>query len=308
MKVVMYHYVREYNSLYPYFRFLDFKNFQKQLDYFDSTFGFVSAQEWQNFLNHGEMPPEEGKVLLTFDDAMQCHHQYVYPELLKRGLWGMFFVPTQPYINGKLLEVHRVHLLCGAFDGQDLYNSLSKLISEEMIRDKKRKEFREKTYLTQDNYSGVSEFKRLLNYFIDYSYRESLIDAIAKKFKYEFCHSDFYIAGDDLKDMSNNKMIIGSHTVSHPVMSKISNYDQNIQITDSFNCLNKLGVMKTKSYCHPYGGFHSFNQDTLNILKKQNVEFAFNVESREIISDDIFSSKYFLPRFDCNEFAFGKAS
>ncbi len=308
MKAIMYHYVREYQSSHPNFRFLDFKNFKKQLDLFESNFGFVRYDEWKNFINNGEMPLQKGKVLLTFDDAMHCHYEYVYPELLKRGLWGMFFVPTQPYVQGKLLDVHKIHLLCGAFNGQDLLNSISELISEDMIQDQKVKEFRQNTYVSQDNYSGVVEFKRLLNYFIDYSYRESLIDMIAKKFNYEFSHSNFYIHEDDLMEMSTNQMIIGSHTVTHPVMSKISKKEQSIQIIDSFKCLSELGVLKTKVYCHPFGGFHSFNKATLNILKQQNVEFAFNVESREISPDDISSSRYYLPRFDCNEFEFGEAS
>ena len=36
--------------------------------------------------------------------------------------------------------------------------------------------------------------------------------------------------------------------------------------------------------------------------------FSFNVESREICDNDIAESIQFLPRYDCNEFPFGKAS
>ena len=54
--------------------------------------------------------------------------------------------------------------------------------------------------------------------------------------------------------------------------------------------------------------YKCFHEKTLEILKQQNVKFAFNVESREISSDDIFSSRYHLPRFDCNEFKYGQAS
>ena len=39
-----------------------------------------------------------------------------------------------------------------------------------MIPDKKRDEFRKLTYANQDNYQGVSEFKRILNYFISYEH------------------------------------------------------------------------------------------------------------------------------------------
>ena len=46
MKAIMYHYVREFNSKFPYFRYLDINNFEKQLDYFEQRYGFVSKEEW----------------------------------------------------------------------------------------------------------------------------------------------------------------------------------------------------------------------------------------------------------------------
>ena len=55
-------------------------------------------------------------------------------------------------------------------------------------------------------------------------------------------------------------------------------------------------------------GFHFFNDDTVSLLNSLGVDYSFNVESRDIESDDIIYSKQFLPRFDCNEFLFGKAS
>ena len=124
MKAIMYHYVRQFNPDLPNFRFLDVENFQKQLDFFQEQFGFVSKDEWLNVLKSKKLESAKGKVLLTFDDAMSCHYEYVYKVLKKRGLWGIFYVPTQPYQKGKVLDVHRIHLLCGAFDGSALLTTL----------------------------------------------------------------------------------------------------------------------------------------------------------------------------------------
>ncbi len=35
MKAVMYHYVQEYSSEYPNFKFLNFEDFKKQLSFFE---------------------------------------------------------------------------------------------------------------------------------------------------------------------------------------------------------------------------------------------------------------------------------
>lgn len=250
----------------------------------------------------------EGKVILTFDDAMSCHYDYVYKVLSRRNLWGIFYVPTQPYQKGKVLDVHRIHLLCGAYSGIELLSTLKAFLKDEMIPDEKREEFRKQTYTRQDNYEGISEFKRILNYFVSYDFREQLIDKVARELNYVFHTSEFYVPVEKLNAMQLSGNLIGSHTVSHPVMSKLTKREQNEEIENSFSFLDSNLQLNVKTYCHPYGGFHSFNDDTVNALAKNEVVFSFNVQSRDICDEDLTSAIHFLPRYDCNEFPYGKAS
>lgn len=308
MKAIMYHYVRQYNSRVPNFRFLDVDNFRKQLDFFGQTYGFVSFDEWCRYLSDGTMPSTDGKVLLTFDDALSCHFDYVFPELKRRNLWGVFYIPTSPYKDGRILDVHRIHLLCGAFSGCELLQYTMSLVSHDMIPAVKHEEFEKATYVNQRNDEGVSTFKRLLNYFVDYRYRRELIDAIGRKFEFDFNSPNFYMATDQLAQMAAGNMVIGSHTNSHPVMSRLSVAEQSAEIASSFDFLSSICSLPVRTYCHPYGGFHSFNQDTIRLLADFDVQFSFNVESREIQAADRPHSMQHLPRFDCNEFQFGAAS
>lgn len=308
MKAIMYHYVRSFDPSLPNFRFLDVENFEKQLDYFQDKFGFISKDEWFNALSEKRLGSAKGKVLLTFDDGMSCHYDYVYKVLTKRNLWGIFYVPTQPYQRDKVLDVHRIHLLCGAYSGIELLSTLKAFLKEEMIPDVKREDFRKQTYTRQDNYEWISEFKRILNYFVSYDFREHLIDKVAHELNYAFDTSKFYVPVEKLIEMQLSGNLIGSHTVSHPVMSKLNIREQNEEIEDSFSFLDSNLQLNVKTYCHPYGGFHSFNDETVNALAKNEVVFSFNVESRDICDEDLTASIQFLPRYDCNEFPFGKAS
>ena len=305
MKAIMYHYVREFNKDYPNFRFLHINDFKKQLDFFEKEYGFVSKNEWHSYIKGHGMKNGKGKIILTFDDAINDHYNYIFPELIKRDLWGIFYVTTQPYTVGTLLDVHKVHLLCGAFEAQKLLQYLLKLLTDEMILDSKREEFRNHTYTKQKNYTGVSEFKRILNYLISYNYKERVINEIASKFNYVFNDYNFYISHGNLVKMKQEGMMIGSHSVNHPVMSKLTRDEQSIQISESFKYLKKIGCLTHKTYCHPYGGFHSFNGNTIDLLSKANVAYSFSVESRDIEEDDISKSQHSLPRFDCNEFSHG---
>ena len=120
---------------------MDIGNFRKQLDFFKEEFGFLSKQDWDKFTNSGIMPENPSQIILTFDDAMSCHFDYVFPELINRNLWGIFYIPTGPYQSGQILDVHKIHLLCGAFDGTELHDLLLQRINKEMIPDTRRKEF-----------------------------------------------------------------------------------------------------------------------------------------------------------------------
>ena len=140
MKIIMYHYVREYNPQYPFFRFLDIKNFKNQLDFLENKYGFLKRDEWESYTLGAKNDKTKDKVVLTFDDAMMCNYQYVMPELKSRGIWGLFYIPTKPYKKNEMLDVHKIHLLCGAFDGKLLLNYLRSIISPKMLIDKEIKD------------------------------------------------------------------------------------------------------------------------------------------------------------------------
>tara|TARA_B110000879_G_C11142214_1_gene500848 strand:+ start:953 stop:1885 length:933 start_codon:yes stop_codon:yes gene_type:complete len=310
MKAIMYHYVREFSDSHPNFRYLDIENFSKQLDFFEKEYGFMEKKDWDDFVNRKveDINSFNGKIILTFDDAMKCHYEYVYPELEKRGLWGIFYVNSSPYKLNKILDVHRIHLLCGAFLGQDLYKTLLEVIEDKMVSSHMKEYFMNKIYISQNNDEGVSDFKSVLNYYMDDKFREYIIDRIADKFNYTFHNNDFYVSPEELSIMSKSGHVIGSHSVNHPVMSKLSKSNQTEEIQQSFGFLNEQNILTHKTFCHPYGGFHSFNNDTIDILRNEKVEYSFNVESRDIDQNDLIENPHCLPRYDCNEFMHGKTS
>lgn len=121
--------------------------------------------------------------------------------------------------------------------------------------------------------------------------------------------SNLYMSENELKEMHDNGMILGSHSVDHLVFSKLKESEQITQIKHSFDFLeNLLGKLSIKSFCYPYGGYHTFTDFTEKILTEHGCNFSFNVESRDITLNDIKSRPQALPRYDCNEFDFGRAS
>ncbi len=304
MKAIMYHYVRPYDSNYPYFKNLDLDDFKRQLDFFEKEFGFVRKEKFISSLNTGVIP--QG-VVLTFDDGLSCHYKHVLPELLKRNLWGIFYIPTQPYLENKFIDVHRIHLLLGKCNAKELFTFLNSLINEGMFDLEKIHDFENFTYSNQKNDNYTLLVKRILNYYISYQYREAVINQLMTKFIPTYNLRDFYLTTDEIKTMHNVGMIIGNHTVNHPVMSRLTIVEQEKQIVDSFNFLENITTESVhKTFCYPYGGFHSFTDDTEKLLEKNNCLYSFNVEQRDICSKDLLLRPQALPRYDCNQFKYGQ--
>ena len=80
----MYHYIRDEkeNSLKD-LKYLDYKKFKKQINFFIKNFTIVNYDEFKDvIINKKEFskPP----LILTFDDGYIDHYEYVYPYLLKK--------------------------------------------------------------------------------------------------------------------------------------------------------------------------------------------------------------------------------
>ncbi len=307
MKIIMYHYVQRYDQRYPFFRFLDEKNFLKQLNYFKKKFGFLSRLEWEIALHNSDVSNVSDKVILTFDDALYCHYDVVYPILRDLDLWGIFYIPTYPYIKKKMLDVHRIHLLCGAFKGTQLLNALRDMVPD-LINFEKPSIFEKLTYRGQKDLDGVTEFKRALNYYCSSSLRGRLLDKICKQLNFCVEPEKFYMSEANIKDIHAAGNIIGAHTVNHPVMSRLGLEHQKFEIRESFRFLRDIGVHNVKTYCHPYGETHDFDQTTLDILDAEGVDYSFSFEERDLKASDLKNNRQVLPRYDCNAFPHGRPS
>jgi len=306
MKAVMYHYVRNEEVTLPSFKFLHFEDFKKQLDYFSENFTILHPDVLKESILTGKQA--EG-IILTFDDGLKDHYDFVMPELLKRGLSAIFYVSTGLYENNKILGVHRLHLLLGRFGSEVILGALISLVKDDMLSHAHVEEFQTIPYALHNNDECTNVIKRMMNYFISYQYREQILDELMDQFfgGDKDLFDTFYLSKNEIKEMHDAGMIIGSHTKTHPVLSKLSEIEQKNEIQGSFNFLENICIkLPYKTFCYPYGGFHSFTMETEKILKDIECIFSFNVETRDISENDIKQRPQALPRYDCNYFPYGK--
>ena len=307
LKAVMYHYVRPDDPDFPHFKHLHVEDFSRQMDWFADNVGFADRDAFLAAFDGA--PPPEG-VVLTFDDGFRDHHEYVLPELARRGLWGIFYVPTAPLLHGGVLDVHRAHLLLGRFEAKEVAARLRQIVDEKMIDGDHRAEFQQSTYLWQQNPDDICYVKRMLNYFISYEYRHRILDELVDFFfgqEMQALGEKLYMSPQQLSDLVDAGMIVGSHSVSHRVMSRLPIDEQEREIGESFATLEELlGELTPRTFCYPYGGRHTFSGQTEALLTRHDVDFSFAVEPEDITLRHVRRRPQALPRYDCNMFPHGQ--
>jgi len=165
-------------------------------------------------------------------------------------------------------------------------------------------------YVRQDNEAAFTLFKKIVNYTLAPPWRTKVLDDLMAEYAAEeSLFESYYCRPAMLTEMQDQGMIIGSHSVTHPVLSRLSVAEQRREILDSFDFLEKAtGGLPVRTFCYPYGGRHSFTPDTEQLLAEAGCAFSFNVEPRNITAVDLADHPQALPRFDCNQFPPGEAS
>ncbi len=297
MMNVMYHYVRPSIEEYPFFNNLDLETFKRQLDFFQSKHGFLSKDGYMSAVKNNE---NIDGVVLTFDDGLKDHYRYVLPELEKRNLWGLFYISTGVYNKRELLGVHRVHFLKGKYGASRILQELKPLVKEYMLDDSRIEEFDRVIYQSSSYEKSEKQLMRLLNYHIKYEYRDTILGALMSKFFDEDALFDeVYLSEEEIIALKDNGNIIGSHTTSHKVLSRLSYSEQLREIKTSFDFLDGIVKQNYRSFCYPYGYPSSYNKDTLNILQQLDVDDACIFDNKT--QCDNFNNLE-LSRIDCNNF------
>ena len=212
MKFIMYHYIKKNNQYSKNFKYLKLNNFIKQLNYFEKKYGICNYEEIINFRKN----QKSKKIVLTFDDGLIEHYKYVYKILKERGKSAIFFVPSKILTKNKLLKVHNIHLLIAKVKINKLLDQLNRLIKKNNLKFLKYHSKFNKSYFKHDDSQKINIFKRYLNYFIDHNYSEKIVSELVKINKIKSKAKDFYLNKKNLLNMIKNKMIIGSHSHTHP--------------------------------------------------------------------------------------------
>ena len=295
MKSIMYHYIRNKSKLFPNCNVLGKNDYTNQIKKFSEK-GLINSYE--------ELFIPSDKFLPTFDDGFK-DHIFAAEVLKKNNSIGIFFISTSPLKNNTMLDVHKTHLILGKVKSSEALNELEKYLYKNKItkfynnNEKSKYKLAYKKHLDEDD---KKQFKKIMNYYGDLKLKHKILDYLLKKFEINTKPNDYYMNKKEIKYLKSLGMIIGCHSESHTLLSRLSYREQFKELSNSKIFLEKIINKSVDTFCHPFGRKTSYNDDTLKILKKLKYKLAYSVEYRDISLKDIQQKPYELPRYDCNLF------
>ena len=296
MKSIMYHYVRDADKNYPYWNYLSKKKFKEHIN------KFYSKNE--SLVPYDKIYYKKNLNILTFDDGIK-DHLWVAEKLKKKNIAGIFFISSLPLKKKQILDVHKAHLILGKIKSSIAYNKLLEILKKKKYINFINKNENEKfqmAYFNQKDNCTKKKFKKIINYYGNINLKTKLLNELCNYFEIKQTADQFYLNKKEIKYLNDLGMLIGCHTDSHFVLSRISYYKQLEEIKKNKSFLEKIINKKISIFCYPYGGKKSYNENTLKILKKLNFKYGFSVEPKDISKFTFYNKPFELPRYDCNIF------
>ena len=288
---LMYHYV-----IAPEDKFGDRKGcstteFEHHVASSASDFNVLDGQELSN-LKICDQTPENRQMVFTFDDGLAEHYFNVAPILEKYGCKGFFFVPTEIF-EGKLLKVHKLHIILSVFGSQTVQFLTAKLkkfdipepqISEDVVRKAYRWDVME-----------IARAKYILNYVIDHETSDQMLSQIVTDYigSESEIAKEFYMSPDQMIELQSRGHVIGGHSHRHVPLTSLGPLAKE----DISKCLNILNsyLGPTEFFSFPYGKKSTFNAQHITQLKSEGVK---NVFTTEVGSGYLGQDRFALKRTD----------
>jgi peptidoglycan/xylan/chitin deacetylase (PgdA/CDA1 family) len=264
--------------------------FRRQLRFLKEQYNVISPEEFLLWCGtQRDLPPRS--VLLTCDDGLRNCLYDMLPILQEAGLQCLFFVTGAPLANTPtMLWYEELYLMFLA--GPE--NSTLEL-SEIGVRACANR--REKRSLWWELVRKLSRY--------DLERRGSLLESIrmqlglSERWDAEYredpiCSRRFFVLSQtELKQLAGAGMCIGSHTLSHPVLSQSSPDAAWSEISESKHNLEQALGRKISALAYPFGDSSSVTPREMEMAERAGFQCAFlNVGG----SCGIPTPKFALPR------------
>lgn len=256
--ILTYHRVREQPDLVnpgdP-----DREEFTAQMKMLAEYFNVLTVSRAIRNLREGRLA--ERSVCITFDDGYADNHEVAAPILESLGIAATFFIATG-YLNGGIMWNDRIietirRLRSGTHDFGEL--GQVKLLANECRSSATNETINKLKYLQCDERDRISK-------------------EIAARFSIE-CSDSIMMTDDMVRDLHSRGMEIGAHTISHPILARLSSAAAKVEVQASKDYLESLLQSSVTSFAYPNGKFgRDLTMRDVEIVRQSGFDIAVTTD------------------------------
>jgi peptidoglycan/xylan/chitin deacetylase (PgdA/CDA1 family) len=258
--------------------------FRDQLRFVRDHFNVISFEDLARAEDEGRPWPERG-VIITFDDGYRDNFSHAYPILRELNLPATIFVATG-HIGQSSPSLFWWDLVnyCMTRTTQTSV-TFSEITSAPIsLRTGRKKKIAVHNILTWLK-SVPEESKR--SFLARYS--EKLGVSIPSDVA-----DGMHLSWDEVREMAANGISFGSHTVTHPILARVTPEQLTDEVVQSKEALERELNKPAMAFSYPVGDSHNFNQRVEKCVADAGFRYAVSYE--EGIADAHISDRYALPR------------
>ena len=251
LQILIYHRVNDEND--PFFTGVPVSLFKAQMEYLASNFCVLPLEEAVERLKRRDVP--DNAVVITFDDGYRDNYINAFPLLRSLALPATIFLAVDAIGSRHVLwhdkvfaafRETRIGVLKGFADGSSVY-PLTTLAEKVLAQEK------------------ALTFIRSL----DEEARAFAVNRLIDKLEVSELRSqpDLMLSWHEVTAMQNGGISFGSHSVTHPILAKVSLERARDEIVRAKQIIEERLGTCVRTFAYPNGRTGDFNQTTKMLLQ-----------------------------------------
>ncbi len=239
--------------------------FRRQMAYLARSATVISLSEAVDRLKDGSLPPRA--VALTFDDGYRDNATIAWPILRSLGLPATCFPLTGCLETGETPWYERVRMMFSSMSSSslDLDGAGPGLLRLESLEER------------------VGAFHTIIGWLKSLPNADRLIwvEELERRFgssERRRGSAGEMLSWEEVKTLARDGMEFGSHTVTHPVMSRLSPEEMRRELTQSKKALEDVLQRPVTLFSYPHGQPGDFNEESRSALAETGFRAAVTCE------------------------------
>jgi peptidoglycan/xylan/chitin deacetylase (PgdA/CDA1 family) len=266
------------------------EDFEKQIVYLSRMYRVISLSELGRALSRGTSLPAKTAVI-TFDDGYKDNYVLAYPVLKRHGVPATIFLATGHIDNGTPFWWDRVSYAMHHSNREDLdlapfgachfQSTTERWLAARAIRE------------------GLKDLPD--------SRKNSVIEELVGKLGVDMPHSlarDLFLSWDEIREMSQNGIDFGAHTVGHPTLVGMPLEQAAQEIAGSRTRIQQEIGRPAETFAYPDGRFSNITDGIKTILKENRFVCAVYGTPDALVhaGTDPYEMGRLSPRWDFSTF------